>query len=89
MHMTKTNQWMAQVDQLLQIDLEQLPLWLLSVRRFGRIFFPSLQAISDHIRESLTPTKPISFSFYACFFCFSGTTTYKGILARIWPCLRQ
>jgi hypothetical protein len=26
---SKTNQWMAHVDQLFQVNLEQLPLWLL------------------------------------------------------------
>jgi hypothetical protein len=38
--MTETNQGMAHVDQLLQIYLKQLPLWLLRLALGMHRFFP-------------------------------------------------
>ena len=59
--MTQTNQWMAHIDQLLQIYLEQLPLWLLWFAFWPHLFpqklcrFQRLQGnfISLNVRNHL------------------------------------
>jgi len=48
---TKSNQGMAHVDQLLQIYLKQLPLWLLRLALGLHRFSPAFKAFSMPSRE--------------------------------------
>jgi hypothetical protein len=44
--LAKTNQWMIHVDQLLKVDLKQLPLWLLRFTLGAHRFFPVIAMFS-------------------------------------------
>jgi hypothetical protein len=48
---TEANQWMARIDQLLQIYLKQLPLWLLRFPLGPHRFSPENASISTAFRE--------------------------------------
>jgi hypothetical protein len=52
------NQRMAHVDQLLQIDQKQLPLWLRRLPLGPHQFFPSFQAFCYHYWEISEPPAP-------------------------------
>jgi hypothetical protein len=49
---------MAHVDQLLQIDQKQLPLWLRRLPLGPHQFFPSFQAFCYHYWEISEPPAP-------------------------------
>jgi hypothetical protein len=76
--MTETNQRMAHVDQLLQIYLKQLPLWLRRLALGLHQFFPSFMAVCCDYREILDQKTPKIIRFYHGFIGFSGSTNYAG-----------
>jgi hypothetical protein len=65
---------MAHVDQLLQIDLKQLPLWLRRLALGMHLVFPSFQAVCCQYRDILDQTTSRIIRFYAGSVGFSGST---------------
>jgi hypothetical protein len=62
---------MAHVDQLLQIDLKHLPLWLLRLALGLHCFSPVFRQFCYAFREILEQTMPHFISFYTGFVGFS------------------
>jgi hypothetical protein len=68
---------MAHVDQLLQLYLKQLPLWLRRLALGLHQFFPSFMAVCCDYREILDQKTPKIIRFYHGFIGFSGSTIYS------------
>jgi hypothetical protein len=67
---------MAHVDQLLQIDLKQLPLWLCRLALGSHRFSPVFRPFANHYREILDQQSSQIIGFYHGFSGFSATTNY-------------
>jgi hypothetical protein len=65
---------MAHVDQLLQIDLKQLPLWLCRLALGSHRFSPVFRPFANHYREILDQQSSQIIGFYHGFSGFSATT---------------
>jgi hypothetical protein len=78
---------MAHVDQLLQIYLKQLPLWLRRLALGLHQFFPSFMAVCCDYREILDQKTPKIIRFYHGFIGFSGSTALES--DEIGICLTQ